>query len=204
MTGMRARAPDGSECDGRPAGGGPFGFRAGGRCCRDRAGPPGQPVGVARQDTPNPLVPTASIASVSCPSATTCTAVGQYFDPAGYWATLAEARNGTTWAVAPTSNPPAGATEVTLSGVSCTAADACTAAGFYVNSGTDTVTLAEAWNGATWNVQPTPESQAPSAACCPGFRARPAAAARQPGTPSTARRTTGRSPTPGAERRATR
>jgi hypothetical protein len=109
-----------------------------------------------RQDTPNPLVPTSSLAGVSCPSASTCVAVGQYFDQAGYWATLAEVRNGTSWTAEPTADPAAGATGVTLSGVSCTAADACTAVGSYVNSADDTVTLAEAWNGTAWAIQPTP------------------------------------------------
>jgi hypothetical protein len=109
-----------------------------------------------RQDMPNPLVPTSSLASVSCPSAHTCTAVGQYFDRAGYWATLAETRHGTSWAIEPTADPAAGATGVTLSGVSCAAADACTAVGSYVNSADDTVTLAESWNGTSWAIQATP------------------------------------------------
>jgi hypothetical protein len=123
-----------------------------------RTGPghPASSSGWTRQVTPNPLVPTASLAGVSCPSAGTCTAVGQYFDPAGYWATLAERRTGTSWAVEPTPNPPAGATGVTLSGVSCTAADACMAVGSYVNPADATVTLAEAWNGTSWAITSTP------------------------------------------------
>jgi hypothetical protein len=123
-----------------------------------RTGPghPASPPAWAGQDTPNPLVPTSSLASVSCPSVGTCAAVGQYFDQAGYWATLAEARNGTSWTVEPTPDPAAGATGVTLSGVSCTAADACTAVGSYVNSADATVTLAERWNGTSWAIEATP------------------------------------------------
>jgi len=43
----------------------------------------------------------------------------------------------------------------TLDAVTCTASSSCTAVGSYGSSG-DTVTLAEAWNGSAWTVQPTP------------------------------------------------
>ena len=43
-----------------------------------------------------------------------------------------------------------------LSGVSCSAANACTGVGGYANSSGTSVTLAERWNGKGWSVQPTP------------------------------------------------
>jgi hypothetical protein len=43
-----------------------------------------------------------------------------------------------------------------LSGVSCSAAKACTGVGDYANSSGASVTLAERWNGSSWSVQPTP------------------------------------------------
>jgi hypothetical protein len=111
--------------------------------------------GWARQNTPNALAPATALNGVSCPSASACTAVGQYFNRAGYWAALAEVRKGASWAVQSAPDP-AGSTGVTLSGVSCTAAGACTAVGSYVDSAYHTVPLAEAWNGTAWTIQATP------------------------------------------------
>jgi hypothetical protein len=96
-----------------------------------------------------------SLSGVSCTSDTACTAVGYYLNKAESSVTLAESWNGTKWAIQPTSNP-AGALGDSLSGVSCSSATACTAVGFYGNRlGLDT-TLAEAWNGTKWAIEPTP------------------------------------------------
>jgi hypothetical protein len=46
-----------------------------------------------------------------------------------------------------------------LYGVSCTSATACTAVGYYTNSGGTDVTLAEGWNGTSWAIQVTPSSR---------------------------------------------
>jgi hypothetical protein len=63
---------------------------------------------------------------------------------------------GPSWKIQPTPNP-AGATNGSfLNGVSCTAATACTAVGYYVNSSGFRLTLAERWNGSSWAIQPTP------------------------------------------------
>jgi hypothetical protein len=103
--------------------------------------------------------PTGSILTeffgVSCATATSCIAVGEYRNASNTYLTLAERWNGTSWTIKSTPNP-AGATFPTLQAVSCTSATACTAVGTYTNaSGTD-VTLAERWNGTTWVIQPTP------------------------------------------------
>jgi hypothetical protein len=93
-----------------------------------------------------------TLASVSCTSATACTAVGS----AGSAGTVAERWDGTSWTIQPTPNGSG------LSGVSCTSSSACTAVGPGGTPPDGATTLAEAWDGTTWTVQPSPnESGAP-------------------------------------------
>ncbi len=83
----------------------------------------------AIQPTPNPSTLASSLASVSCPSASACTAVGSQYDPmTGTRASLAEAFDGSTWIVQTTPNPPSGAS-ARLFGVSCPSALFCIAVG---------------------------------------------------------------------------
>jgi len=63
--------------------------------------------------------------------------------------TLAEAWHGKTWSIQPA--PRLSSADAYFTGVSCTSATACTAAGDQGSS-----TLAEAWDGKRWSVQPTP------------------------------------------------
>jgi hypothetical protein len=102
----------------------------------------------------------SSLAGVSCTSATACTAVGGYDNGDGTYATLAEAWNGKSWVVEPTPNPRSSkGTHIlvlSLSGISCTSAAACTAVGGYDNSAANDLTLAESWNGKKWKIEPTP------------------------------------------------
>jgi hypothetical protein len=107
------------------------------------------------QQTRHPLVRTGASSAVSCASATACTAVGSHFDSAGATVTLAEEWSGTGWSVQPTPDPP-GATASYLYDVACAAANACIAVGTYSNAAGPSLTLAEAWNGTRWSVQPTP------------------------------------------------
>jgi hypothetical protein len=112
------------------------------------------------QTTPNPGGATSSTLNrVSCTSATACTAVGDFFSGATP-ATLAEVWNGTTWTIQSTPNA-SGEASNQLNGLSCLAANACTAVGFSAN-GTNTVSLAEVWNGTTWTIQPTPNPSGPT------------------------------------------
>jgi hypothetical protein len=67
--------------------------------------------------------------SVSCPTATACTAVG-YDQTASQLQPLAERWNGTTWSIQPAPNPP-GSASARFVGVSCPVATACTAVGYY-------------------------------------------------------------------------
>jgi endonuclease YncB( thermonuclease family) len=91
---------------------------------------------------------------VSCPSATTCIAVGAVFNGPVTSGALAERWNGSTWGLQ-TIATPAGGTDLSLSGVSCTSGASCTAVGQYADDGV-VMTLAEYWDGHTWAVQPTP------------------------------------------------
>jgi len=120
------------------------------------------------QPTPNPSgIRAALLNGVSCASATTCMAVGVSAEVSGPNVALAESRSGATWVTEPVPEP-AGATSAVLNGVSCTSATACTAVGNYSDSSGNTWTLAEAWNGATWVVQPTPNPSATTNAVLSG------------------------------------
>ena len=108
------------------------------------------------QTTPNPSGTTeARLESVSCPSTTSCIAVGYAAVSSSPALTLAERWNGTTWSVLTTPNP-SGSTEAHLESVSCTSSEACTAVGNSWN-GTENKPLAERWNGSSWTVQSTPQ-----------------------------------------------
>jgi hypothetical protein len=61
---------------------------------------------------------------------------------------------GTAWKVARPVTP-AHAYAAQLYGVSCTAAGACAAVGYYLSTTTGAATLAETWNGTAWKVQST-------------------------------------------------
>jgi hypothetical protein len=103
------------------------------------------------QSTPTPAgFSFIGLQGVSCSTASTCAAVGHYTNAAGSEVTLAELWDGTAWTVQSTPNPD-GAPFADLSGVSCSAPSACTAAGRGGN-----VTLAERWDGSSWTIQATP------------------------------------------------
>jgi hypothetical protein len=105
--------------------------------------------------SPNPRAGNGFLNGLSCPTTSVCTAVGAHVSESGLGVTLAERRSGGTWAVQSTPNPPAAASSA-LNGVSCSSASACTAVGeFFVKSGAQR-TLAERWNGGSWQIQPTP------------------------------------------------
>jgi hypothetical protein len=72
---------------------------------------------------------------VSCTSASACTAAG-YYSPPSYVQTLIEEWDGTTWSIVASPNTSATQGNI-LSGVSCTSASACTAAGDASNGSHD-------------------------------------------------------------------
>ncbi len=104
---------------------------------------------------------------VSCTAADACTAVGDYQNGAGQKSTLAERWNGKMWAIEPTPTPAAAAWSY-FYGVSCTAADACTAVGPYRHSAGKQLTLAEYWNGKRWTIEPTPNPASATSSCLYG------------------------------------
>src|SRR5215467_10681355 len=97
------------------------------------------------QKSADATLPGGQIESVSCVTATACTAVGSYSNTSGATVTLAEAWNGTSWKKHRTPNP-VGGNSPTLLGVSCTAANFCEATGFGPPGDN-----AEVWNGSSWS-----------------------------------------------------
>jgi hypothetical protein len=109
---------------------------------------------------PSPSRGTDSLLSgVSCVSATACAAVGDYATNGGPGRTLIESWNGTKWSVVPSPNRAGSNGGTILYAVSCVSATACTAAGSYTHTSTNTSidrTLIESWNGTKWSVVPSP------------------------------------------------
>lgn len=104
------------------------------------------------QIAPNPgSSSVARFDDVSCPSSTTCAAVG-YFKSGPTLVTLAERWDGSKWAVQETPTPEG---EGNLYGVSCASSTACTAVGtYYVKPEPDHgwQSLIERWSGGSWSV----------------------------------------------------
>jgi hypothetical protein len=82
-------------------------------------------------------------------------AVGEYTNTAGVMQTLAEGWNGTAWSIVGTPNP-AGATTSQLNAVACATVTNCIAVGYYQNSASTNLPLAERWNGTSWALQSVP------------------------------------------------
>lgn len=104
--------------------------------------------------TPNPSGSTFNeFTSVSCPTSTNCTAVGD----SGPGPLLAEAWNaGAGWHIHPVHTPKTNyGYDSSLADVSCTSGTACMAVGHYTSTQYCGLTLAELWNGSTWTVNPT-------------------------------------------------
>ena len=113
-----------------------------------------------------------SFDSISCPSAEVCDAVG-FYGTGGPNQPLAEQWSGGKW-TAVTTPLPAGSSEGSLYGVSCTAPDSCTAAGWGATTSGPTDALAEHWNGTAWTVEPTAQPasrKSLEAISCPSARA---------------------------------
>jgi subtilisin family serine protease len=90
--------------------------------------------------------------SVSCSSATACTAVGSYYlATEKVFKPLVERWDGTSWALQTAPNPPSGGSETAMMGVSCASATSCVTVGT-----TGTLTVAESWNGTSWSLMTTP------------------------------------------------
>jgi hypothetical protein len=95
--------------------------------------------------------------AIACTSPTACILVGNYYNSHQNQVTLTATWKGRAGSpqITPSPNPTRGLI-VALSGVSCPSTKACTAVGDYLNKRGTQVTLAEAWNGTRWRIQPTP------------------------------------------------
>ena len=110
------------------------------------------------QSAPNPLNATfTSLGAVSCVSASSCEAGGssELVVTAIDTKALAEGWNGHAWQLQHAVRPP-GATDNTLSSVSCVSAGFCEAVGEHFDSSGNETALAEEWNGASWKIQAVP------------------------------------------------
>jgi hypothetical protein len=152
-----------------------------------------------RDTIPASLAHNAGLATISCPGASSCLAIGQNIPntltwdgsswrqraaPAALWArglscprphrcmlvggqgygsspASAQAWNGSTWRQLTPAQP--GKSARVLFSVSCWRGSACMAVGSYSTMPTspapNTLTLAEQWNGTTWQVRSTPSPQ---------------------------------------------
>ena len=100
--------------------------------------------------------PITYLYGVECVASNDCVAVGQYdYQASGVQDTLVEVWNGADWSIQ-ASPDAAKAVGSYLYGVSCTAADACTAVGYSITPNQQILPLAEAWDGTSWTLQTTP------------------------------------------------
>lgn len=96
-----------------------------------------------------------SLTGASCPSSSTCFAVGSYTDSGSVTRPLAEkSTNGSNWAVQGVGEP-TGATSAQFSSISCVASTACWAVGSYDTSAGQ-FPFASFWDGQLWGLFPEP------------------------------------------------
>jgi hypothetical protein len=106
--------------------------------------------------SPNPAgAVESSLAGVSCPSATSCFAAGDWLATSASTKSLIERWNGATWSVV-TSADRASATHSTLSGISCSSVTSCVAVGGDHGSSGQYETLVKVFSGTTWSIAPSP------------------------------------------------
>lgn len=102
----------------------------------------------------------SSFADVTCTGPGFCVAVGSYLDPrSDDYAPLAEEWQRSSWQETKASSAP-GSIVDQFQNITCTGVDFCIAVGHYINGNGEGkalgATLAEAWNGSTWTIEPTP------------------------------------------------
>ena len=132
---------------------------------------------------PRPKI--TSLAAVSCTTSTACTAVGDIVTSPDNALPLAERWNGVHWTIQKTSRPP-GAARSILTSVSCPTKTSCFAVGIRTNGSNQERTLAERWNGKTWQIIPTPNPARKTEIELSGVPARPRVHASRSAASSTA------------------
>ena len=118
------------------------------------------------QSTPALIASNGYLNDVSCPSASSCTAVGytrSRFGPSGFEPNLPliEHWDGTKWEVQAAPSPPFGLGEAELEGVSCPTTSYCIAVGWGETSEREREAFVEQWDGKEWTIMPTPEPTGP-------------------------------------------
>src|SRR5215472_165862 len=115
----------------------------------------------AAQSVPSPAASVATLLTgVSCTAASSCEAAGWYqaSTTANHQQPLAENWNGSAWKLQHAAEP-GGATDNSLSSLSCTSATFCGAVGEHTDSAGNRASLAEMWNGKSWSLQSTPRQK---------------------------------------------
>lgn len=99
----------------------------------------------------------STLVSVSCPSTSSCFAIGQSTSTSGRQLPLIEHWDGTAWR-AQQARVPSGVTGgSTLAGISCPGISSCVAVGYYAEPhSTHHLPLAEHWNGRRWWLETVP------------------------------------------------
>jgi len=98
----------------------------------------------------------SKLGGVECAGPTACEAVGYYsLSATGGLSGFAEKWNGHSWTLQ-TIPSPTGAQQALPIDVACTSATDCTLVGESINAHGAEVTLAEKYNGTTWQIQSTP------------------------------------------------
>jgi hypothetical protein len=95
--------------------------------------------------------PSAQFQDGSCPTATSCVAVGEYVGTDGIMRTFAERWNGSTWRIVNPANP-SGAAASSLGAVSCAGPSSCQAIGSTRKGVTAGPLIAESWTGTRWRM----------------------------------------------------
>ncbi len=107
------------------------------------------------QSVPSPAALYSALEGVSCPSASSCTAVGFSTTVDGTTRTLAEHFDGTRWSIQHTPNPTSAITS-SLDAVSCASRASCTAVGTFLGPDGIERPLAEDFDGTRWSIVPSP------------------------------------------------
>jgi hypothetical protein len=108
-----------------------------------------------------PVFPAALLYSISCPSVSSCVAVGRYRNASNDYVPLVDTLSGTTWTNTPVSFPSGAGPSVSdyppaLTGVSCASPSFCVAAGVFVDTAGKQNGLLEVLSNGTWTAQPAP------------------------------------------------
>jgi hypothetical protein len=100
--------------------------------------------------------PDPGITGVSCGSTTACAATGYYTDSAGQEQGMLLTGHGSSWTATRAPRPAGARPGAYLSGVSCPAAAACVAVGYYTDSSGSEQGLLLQWRGSSWTASAAP------------------------------------------------